>query len=1122
MNKSTTKKLSLVVLCIALLICFGTSTILAKYVRNVSIYYSDSTLEINGRNVPETLTVLDGVTVQTVYRAGESVNIPDMTVTYTDGTTLDIDAEDITCDVSTVESSRTSITFSYEENGVTVTCELPIDVYIEITYNAGDGLFGTASTNVVSYYTACSSEGIAKGDIHSGIYTDPTRVGYTFAGWYTDKDCSTGKEFVLETCTASSAVYAKWTANTDTKYKINYYLEDLNAGTYTLAETETKQGTTDTEVTPEPKPYEGFTAPTAETVTILADGSRVVDYYYSRNTYYFDLNGVINNSQVGNLSGYGTCDIYINGTRVANDVGDYYEAHYYGSSYQITDIKTSAGRSYNGVSSGSLTGTIGAGAVEVFLNFSTVTYSVTINCNGGSGVSSTTYTVDSATFTLGTPTATGHTFTGWTGSNGSTPQKTVTIYQGTTGNLSYTANWSVNYYTQVNNFYTYDPYNGSWKWYTSKSASAKYGSWFTCTTDGIATPTGFYFGHFNTSGWTVTGDKNDGDGNGHFYPVQYTVSYDANGGTGAPAAHNFYMNGIGLSGTAYYSSTVPTRAGYTFTGWVCSQNGVAVSPGQAIPDHWGSPQTLVAQWEANGFRIGDAVMAYSGAKHWNACQGATHQYESNWVGTYWDTGTVYYITAMYRISTASMLSTSDVAYYSDTNDVGFILSSSPGGAGIAWARIENLYKVSTYAAGLNLPPEEEPVPTLISGTATTVASMPDISQLISEAEASTPENASLYGWIVDTGFTQQTVQVADIEVALTSIYEMEPEWEVVLTAMYLSNEETEETQIPTEADTPTEAEVIPTSEIFTYEVPNGDTVEIVVNTTGKYQVTNTVDGFTIAEHDLHFLSGCYLTENQVAELRVEAETLLNAAKSEGTEREELEVSENAYGTYFSFFSGDEDSKVWHYVLMLQDSPVGIHLTTDLSEDVLLEWASRISYNYHIAQEETEPTTEGTSECTAEEETTKATEAPSTEESTKSAETKETEVSTEIAATTEPETPPEGSEEEETVAVIQNYSFTETDGSQTAENSSETLAPTEPSQNADTESAEPTATTAQASAPTSIPNPAEATDPTETEEPTSVASTEVTASDSEPSTEVSETPSETTAPASDTTEGTQAA
>ena len=44
-----------------------------------------------------------------------------------------------------------------------------------------------------------------------------------------------------------------------------------------------------------------------------------------------------------------------------------------------------------------------------------------------------------------TPTKTGYTFLGWTGTGLSAATKTVTISKGSTGNRSYTANWSPNY-----------------------------------------------------------------------------------------------------------------------------------------------------------------------------------------------------------------------------------------------------------------------------------------------------------------------------------------------------------------------------------------------------------------------------------------------------------------------------------------------------------------------------------------------------------------------------------------------------------------------------------------------------------------------------------------------------
>ena len=71
-----------------------------------------------------------------------------------------------------------------------------------------------------------------------------------------------------------------------------------------------------------------------------------------------------------------------------------------------------------------------------------INYNITYNLDGGSvSGNPASYNPETATFTLKNPTKSGYDFLGWTGSNGSTPQTTVEIAKGTTGDKTYTANW---------------------------------------------------------------------------------------------------------------------------------------------------------------------------------------------------------------------------------------------------------------------------------------------------------------------------------------------------------------------------------------------------------------------------------------------------------------------------------------------------------------------------------------------------------------------------------------------------------------------------------------------------------------------------------------------------------
>ena len=56
---------------------------------------------------------------------------------------------------------------------------------------------------------------------------EPTKRGYTFDGWYTDKDCTSGNEFTFgDTLASDITLYAKWTA-AEASYKVVFWQQQV-------------------------------------------------------------------------------------------------------------------------------------------------------------------------------------------------------------------------------------------------------------------------------------------------------------------------------------------------------------------------------------------------------------------------------------------------------------------------------------------------------------------------------------------------------------------------------------------------------------------------------------------------------------------------------------------------------------------------------------------------------------------------------------------------------------------------------------------------------------------------------------------------------------------------------
>ena len=122
----------------------------------------------------------------------------------------------------------------------------------------------------------------------------------------------------------------------------------------------------------------GGTQITANT-TVSLTANQTLYAQWTVNSYRLDLNGYLDGVADGGLYEYGTADVYINGTLVADDVSDYCTSWPHGTTYEIKDIKPSAGYQYNGVYSGSLAGTINAADAVVYLNFTKKYYWLDLN-----------------------------------------------------------------------------------------------------------------------------------------------------------------------------------------------------------------------------------------------------------------------------------------------------------------------------------------------------------------------------------------------------------------------------------------------------------------------------------------------------------------------------------------------------------------------------------------------------------------------------------------------------------------------------------------------------------------------------------------------------------------------
>ena len=398
---------------------------------------------------------------------------------------------------------------------------------------------------------------------------DPTREGYTFAGWDTA---------IPATMPAHNmTITAQWTVN---QYTITF---DTDGGSEVAPITQDYGSAITAPAAPTREGYT-FTGWDKTIPATMPAGDMTITAQWTVNQYTitYDLDG---GTAEGNPDTY----------TVETDA------------FTLKN-PTRPGYTFTGWSGTGLTGednltvTIPKGSTgnrSYTAHWSLNTYSITYDLDGGTAFGNPdSYTVESATITLNQPTKTGYTFTGWSGTDLTGEDNlTVTIPAGSTGDRSYTAHWSLNTYS-----ITYDldggTASGNPDFYTVESSTI---------TLNPPTRTGYTF--IGWSGTDLSGSDNltvtipkGSTGNrsytAHWSLNTYSITYDLDGGTafGNPDSYTVESATITLN--------QPTKTGYTFTGWsgtdLTGEDNLTVTiPAGSIGDrrytaHWEFDPTIIA------------------------------------------------------------------------------------------------------------------------------------------------------------------------------------------------------------------------------------------------------------------------------------------------------------------------------------------------------------------------------------------------------------------------------------------------------------------------------------------------------------------------------------------------
>ena len=313
----------------------------------------------------------------------------------------------------------------------------------------------------------------------------PGKDNYSFKGWYwyADEELDTEPELYDfdQEVTKTTSLMIEWVySGASTVYTAEYYLENLD-GTYSAVPTKSQEGISalsDAIVRASDYPQSGFEPDDSknEDVSVKKGENTVARFYYKRKSYTltWELNGGSKDQQTAIRE-----NILYGQPLVAPT--DILKAGYHCKSWlKQNDLPVVDGEK------------MPASDMTLKAVWEITQYSIDYELNGGVFVQGQlpdkTYTIETGYYSDKIPVKKGYTFEGWAGDNGNTPQTSITISQGNTGDKSYQAVWKTTEYK-----IEYDLDGGSWGGLTPMSA-------YTIESGDIALPVPVRDG-YTFSGW---------------------------------------------------------------------------------------------------------------------------------------------------------------------------------------------------------------------------------------------------------------------------------------------------------------------------------------------------------------------------------------------------------------------------------------------------------------------------------------------------------------------------------------------------------------------------------------------------------------------------------------------